>query len=89
MRQSTENKLENVPIISWIVKLLKRINLPGLQGFSVYDLLELYVIGIFKGALTTRASAIAFSFFSAVFPFYYVLLFLFLTSLLIILKSIF
>ena len=69
MRQSTENKLENVPIISWIVKLLKRINLPGLQGFSVYDLLELYVIGIFKGALTTRASAIAFSFFSAVFPF--------------------
>ena len=55
MRQSTENKLENVPIISWIVKLLKRINLPGLQGFSFYDLLELYVIGIFKGALTTRA----------------------------------
>ena len=69
MRQSTENKLDNIPIISWVLKLLKRINLPGLKGFSVYDLLELYVIGIFKGALTTRASAIAFSFFTAIFPF--------------------
>ncbi len=37
--------------------------------FRFYDLLEMYVIGIFKGALTTRASAIAFSFFTAIFPF--------------------
>jgi membrane protein len=32
-------------------------------------LLELYVTGIVKGALTTRASAIAFNFFMAIFPF--------------------
>ena len=36
---------------------------------SLYDLLELYITGIVKGALTTRASAIAFSFFTALFPF--------------------
>ena len=32
-------------------------------------MLELYLRGIVKGALTTRASAIAFSFFTAIFPF--------------------
>ena len=69
MSQSIENKLNKIPIISWIVTLLKRVNLPGFNGFTVYDLLEMYVIGIFKGALTTRASAIAFSFFTAIFPF--------------------
>ena len=36
---------------------------------SLYDLLELYAIGIVKGALSTRASAIAYSFFMALFPF--------------------
>ena len=69
MSQSVENRLDKIPIINWIVKLLKRVNLPGAEGFSFYDLLEMYVIGIFKGALTTRASAIAFSFFTAIFPF--------------------
>ncbi|MDA7849028.1 ribonuclease BN, partial [Flavobacteriaceae bacterium] len=69
MSQSVENRLDKIPIINWIVKLLKRVNLPGSEGFSFYDLLEMYVIGIFKGALTTRASAIAFSFFTAIFPF--------------------
>jgi hypothetical protein len=69
MNKTTKDKLDKIPILNWIVKLLKRIQLPGSQGFSVYDLLEMYVIGIFKGALTTRASAIAFSFFTAIFPF--------------------
>ena len=69
MSQPIENKLNKIPILNWIVKLLKQVNLLGFEGFSFYDLLEMYVIGIFKGALTTRASAIAFSFFTAVFPF--------------------
>jgi membrane protein len=52
-----------------LVRFLKQIKLPGLEGLSFYDLLELYITGIVKGALTTRASAIAFSFFMALFPF--------------------
>ena len=36
---------------------------------SLYDILELYILGIFKGAFSYRASAIAFSFFMALFPF--------------------
>lgn len=69
MTKPIEDKLEKIPIINLIVRLLKKIKLPGLEGLSLYDLLELYTIGIVKGALTTRASAIAFSFFMAIFPF--------------------
>ncbi len=64
-----KDKLEKIPIISAVVRFFKKIKLPGLKGLSFYDLLELYITGILKGALTTRASAIAFSFFTAIFPF--------------------
>ena len=69
MTKNVEDKLDKIPIINLLVRLLKRIKLPGFEGLSVYDLLELYTIGIVKGALTSRASAIAFSFFMAIFPF--------------------
>lgn len=69
MSKSTEDKLEKIPVIGWLVSLLSKIKLPGLEGLSLYDLMEMYVIGIAKGALTSRASAIAFSFFTAIFPF--------------------
>ncbi|MGC6480141.1 MAG: YihY/virulence factor BrkB family protein [Flavobacteriaceae bacterium] len=48
---------------------LDAIRFPGLGGFSIYDLLELYVLGIIRGALTARAGSISFSFFMALFPF--------------------
>ena len=69
MTKNVEDKLDKIPIVNLLVKLLKQIKLPGFEGLSVYDLLELYIIGIVKGTLTTRASAIAFSFFMAIFPF--------------------
>jgi len=69
MTKPIEEKLAKIPLINLIVKLLKKLKLPGLEGLSFYDLAELYIIGIAKGALTTRASAIAFNFFMALFPF--------------------
>ena len=69
MSKSAEETLSKIPIINLIVKFLKKIKLPGLEGMSLYHLLELYVVGIAQGALTTRASSIAFSFFTAIFPF--------------------
>ncbi|SFZ92072.1 membrane protein [Flaviramulus basaltis] len=69
MTKPIEDKLEKIPIINVFVRVFKQIKLPGLEGLSFYDLLELYITGIVKGALTTRASAIAFSFFTALFPF--------------------
>ena len=69
MEKDLEEKLETIPVINIIVRFFKRIKLPGLEGLTFYDLLELYITGIVKGALTTRASAIAFSFLTALFPF--------------------
>ncbi len=40
-----------------------------LEGLSLFDLLKIYKTGIVKGAITARASAIAYSFFMALFPF--------------------
>lgn len=69
MTKPVEDKLDKIPVINVIVRFFKQIKLFGLEGLSFYDLLELYITGIVRGALTTRASAIAFSFFTALFPF--------------------
>ncbi len=69
MTKLVEDKLDKIPVINILVRFFKQIKLPGLEGLTFYDLLELYITGILRGALTTRASAIAFSFFTALFPF--------------------
>lgn len=69
MSKEIEQSLEKIPVINWLVRFGKQIKIPGLEGLSLYDVLEMYVIGIVKGALTTRAGGIAFSFFMAIFPF--------------------
>ena len=69
MSKKIKNSLETIPVVKSLVSLGKQIKIPGLNGMSLYDLLELYIIGIVNGALTSRAGGIAFSFFMAVFPF--------------------
>jgi membrane protein len=69
MSKAIEDKLDKIPVINLLVRFFKQIRLPGFEGLSIYDLLELYILGIVKGTLATRASAIAFSFFTAIFPF--------------------
>ena len=60
--------LLSLPIIRHLIQFLKSIPLSK-NAFSLYDLLELYFSGLIKGTLTHRASAIAYSFFLAIFPF--------------------
>lgn len=74
MSVEVEKKLDKIPIMNWVIRFLKKLKLPGFEGLSTYDLLEMYVLGIVRGALSTRASAIAFSLFMAIFP---LLIFLF------------
>jgi len=69
MSAEIETRIEKIPILRNLVHGLKRIKLPWLHGLSLYDLLELYSIGILEGALSYHASAIAFSFFMSLFPF--------------------
>ncbi|MBO2545411.1 MULTISPECIES: YihY/virulence factor BrkB family protein [unclassified Salegentibacter] len=54
---------------NWWERKTRAIILPGFDGLSLYDLWEIYSGGIIKGTFSTRASAIAFSFFMALFPF--------------------
>ncbi|MGY5847198.1 YihY/virulence factor BrkB family protein [Salegentibacter sp. HM20] len=62
-----KSKLEQFS--DWSLKTAKSIHLPGLEEMSLYNLWEIYSGGIIKGTFSTRASAIAFSFFMALFPF--------------------
>lgn len=69
MTVKIEAKIEKLPVIRNLMHVLKKVKLPGLKGFSLYDLLELYFEGIIDGAFSYHASAVAFSFFMALFPF--------------------
>lgn len=69
MAEHVPEKILALPVISSAVSFLRQIKLPGFEGLTLFDLMELYVMGIVKGALTYRASAISFSFFMALFPF--------------------
>lgn len=46
-----------------------KIVLPGMDGLTAYDLWVIYSGGIINGTFSTRAGAVAFSFFMAIFPF--------------------
>jgi membrane protein len=69
LSKEIEDKLEKIPVLNILVRFGKKIKIPGLEGMSLYDIIEMYIIGILEGALTTRASGIAYSFFMAIFPF--------------------
>lgn len=69
MSEKIENRLNKVPVLGTIYRFLNKIKLPWLNGFSLYDLIELYTKGILEGAFSYHASAVAFSFFMALFPF--------------------
>lgn len=69
MNKEIEDAINKMPFLKKVVASLQSIKLPWLQGLSLFDLLELYGLGIAEGALSSRAGAIAFSFFMALFPF--------------------
>ena len=69
MSTETEEKHSRIPGVKHFVSLLKKIKLPWLHGLSLYELLDIYILGIIEGEISYRAAAIAFSFFMALFPF--------------------
>src|SRR5690606_8306621 len=69
MSVEVEEQLNKIPIVNKLVKWGKKVTFSKMEGLSLYDIMELYIIGIIEGAFTNRAAAIAFSFFMAIFPF--------------------
>lgn len=64
-----KEKLRQIPLLGPLVDALELIKLPGGNGFSFYDLIQMYLLGIVRGAFTARAGSVSFSFFMALFPF--------------------
>lgn len=56
-------------MVEKVINLGKKIKVPGLEGMSLYDMLHMYIVGIVRGGLTSRAGGISYSFFMAIFPF--------------------
>ena len=56
MSEEIEQKLNKIPVIKQLVAFGKTIKLKSFEGLSLYDILELYIIGIFKGAFSYRCS---------------------------------
>ncbi len=61
-------KIRNTKQARLLVKATRRIILPGFDGMPLYDVLLFFVKGLLNGAITTRASSVAFKFFIALFP---------------------
>ncbi|WP_347374601.1 YihY/virulence factor BrkB family protein [Aequorivita sp. Q41] len=68
MKETQENEI-NIPVIRDLIRVTKKIKLPGMGELSLYHLLDIYGTGILKGSFSPRASSIAYSFFLALFPF--------------------
>jgi membrane protein len=62
------NKFLNSPHRRLLIRYLRKIIVPGFDGMPLYDVLKFFFTGIIKGAVTTRASAVSFNFFMALFP---------------------
>lgn len=69
LQKSRTYSFEHWHVIGPLTRVLRWIQLPGFQGLSLFDLIEIYGVGLIKGAISSRASAIAYSFFMAIFPF--------------------
>lgn len=55
-------------VVVFTINLSKKIILPGFQKLPLFDVAVFFFRGMQKGALPMRASAVAFSFFLAIFP---------------------
>lgn len=60
--------------VIWVIQVSKKIVLPGFEGLPLYNVAGIFFRGLSEGYITTRAAAISFSIFLAIFPF---LIFLF------------
>ena len=61
-------KILRLKPVAFLIGLSKKIVLPGFDGIPLYDVTVFFVKGLYEGYITSRASAISFNFFLAVFP---------------------
>lgn len=67
IRRWLNRLLESAPVKT-VIRFAKKVRPWGFEGLSLYAVARFFIEGMQKGALTTRAAAISFRFFLAVFP---------------------
>ncbi|MEI7595172.1 MAG: YihY/virulence factor BrkB family protein [Bacteroidota bacterium] len=60
--------LLRLTFVKLVISLSKKLIIPGFDGLPLYEVAHFFFTGLFRGAITTRASAISFNFFLAIFP---------------------
>lgn len=53
---------------AFLIRIAQKTILPGFEGLTLYEISTFFIKGAQNGNLTTRASAVAYNFFLAVFP---------------------
>lgn len=61
-------KILELKVVALAITLSKKLVLPGFDGLPLYNVTFFFIKGLQKGYITSRASAISFNFFLAVFP---------------------
>jgi membrane protein len=69
MLQGILEKILSWKVVAFFIRLSKRIIIPGFDRLPLYDVTVFFFTGLSKGYITSRASAISFNFFLAIFPF--------------------
>lgn len=69
MKKRILNHLTGLGPVAWVLKVSKRITLPGFDGVPLFDVATFFIRGLTEGYITSRAAAISFSVFLAIFPF--------------------
>ncbi|MEI6174319.1 MAG: YihY/virulence factor BrkB family protein [Bacteroidota bacterium] len=69
MKKRILNHLTGLGPVDWLLKVSKRITLPGFDGVPLFDVATFFIRGLTEGYITSRAAAISFSVFLAIFPF--------------------
>lgn len=64
----TKSGIQHIPIVKNAINYSKKIVLPGFNGVPIYEVMQFFIQAMASGTLSTRGSAMAFSFFMATFP---------------------
>ena len=68
MNQKIYEKILRWKVVILLINLSKKLVLPGFDGLPLYNVTGFFIKGLYEGYITSRASAISFSFFLAIFP---------------------
>jgi membrane protein len=68
MAQKIYERISRWKIGILLINLSRKLVLPGFDGLPLYNVTGFFIKGLYEGYITSRASAISFSFFLSIFP---------------------